>query len=86
MITFSCKDPQITRYCEDRFSHRFQRLLTHYGPDGRIRAQRRMAAVLDREAAAQEWYDYTTDEHGVRTVVRDADGSPVPLVPEVVLG
>jgi len=84
MITFTCKDPVIAQYCDARFRRQFERELDRAQSRGGLeQVERVWHRRLTKEAARQQWYDYTEDEHGVRVVISDDDGKPLLLIPEV---
>jgi hypothetical protein len=85
-LIFACKDLSIAQYCDARFRRQFERDLDRAQTRGSLeQTQRVWQRRLTKEAARQEWFDYTEDEFGTRVVISDADGKPVLLVPELLL-
>ena len=82
-IEFHCKDPLLAKHYEHTFGDQFADHLTvMVGPPmSEIRAYWEMCML--EEALRQEHYDYTEDDRGVRTPIREADGTPKLLIPDL---
>ena len=85
MIEFRCKDRTLARHYDFTFRKRFEALLEKCPPEWLAGARLRMMELMLTEAKRQEHYDYTEDEFGTRVVISNADGSPVLLIPEVII-
>jgi hypothetical protein len=90
-ITFTCKDANVARYCQDKFGQAWRERLRdaqHY-PDEDKDLQEQMVRVLTAEAREQEWYDYELvgqpAPNGVqkRKLILNEDGTPRLLIPQV---
>jgi len=90
MIEFRCKDRTLAGYYDLTFRKRFEALLEKCPPEWLAGARLRMIELMLEEAKRQEHYEYV-EVPGVvpgsltRTVIVNGDGSPVLLIPEVVI-
>ncbi|AER25855.1 hypothetical protein SEA_DIRTMONSTER_21 [Mycobacterium phage DirtMonster] len=81
-VIFECRDKLIVEYCVRKYGSDFQHQLDkHHGP--LLHLLNTWRAQMEREAALQQWYDYTEDDRGRRTPIRNAEGEPVMLVPTI---
>lgn len=86
MIEFTSKDPLIAAHYDFTFREEFEKAAALFprmtGPEQEgLKAGWQLA--MYREARRQEHYDYTTDDDGIRHLVRDANGKPKLLIPDV---
>lgn len=83
-VKFECKDDAMAKYCQQKFGAQFSAELDK-DPDKRVGLQAVWMARLMTEAAKQEWFDYEVDDEGNRVVLRQPDGRPKVLVPDIVV-
>lgn len=85
-VKITCeKDPLIEKHCRDAFEDRFQRKVDRNSPlsgPGTIHLLMTFRTALKEEAERQEWYNFEIIG-ACRKVLRDAEGNPQLLVPQI---
>jgi hypothetical protein len=87
MIALSCKkEPSIAEHCTREILPVHGRAYERATDPGKAVVLRALRNDLRKEAARQQWYDFTVDEDGHRRVIKGPDGRPKLLIPEVMVG
>ena len=89
-IEFRCKDRTLARHYDLTFRKRFEALLEKCPAEWLQGARLRMMELMLDEAKKQEHFDYHTEGDGLfmphrRVLKRNEDGTPVLLIPEVIV-
>lgn len=78
-VKFHCKDKAIERFTQQKYGKLFSELVNSEIRWAEILVT--LKTLLFREAVDQEWWDYTEDFTGVRTLKKKGTNGYIALVP-----
>lgn len=84
-ITFACKDLVLASHCQRIFGDEFLQQLSQADPGQWGSLFEEWDHLLTAEASRQQWWDYYTDHGDRRFVIRDDEGHPALLIPQVLV-